>query len=262
MIDKYHFYEESVQCPEEDIELFVSLYQQAHGREPRHMREDFCGTFKLACEFVKRGPKNTAEALDLDPEPLAYGRRTHLARLSADQKSRLSVHERDVISVSRAKADLIIANNFSFYIFRERETLVRYFSKACRSLKRGGMHILEMVGGPGFVEKNREQRTIKQMGRAKFKYVWDQRSFNPINREGRYAIHFQLPDGRKVRNAFTYHWRIWTIPEVCDALREAGFRETAVFWETSYRGEGTGEFLRTEKGDNDWTWLAYVAGIR
>ena len=100
------------------------------------------------------------------------------------------------------------------------------------------------------------------MGRPKFKYIWDQKKFNPINREGHYSIHFKLPGGGQLKNAFTYHWRIWTIPEVRDALREAGFRDSVVFWETSYRGEGTGEFVKTEKGDNDWTWLGYVAGVR
>jgi hypothetical protein len=171
------------------------------------------------------------------------------------------VQRRDVISVSRRKADLIVANNFSFYVFRDRATLLSYFRAARRSLGRGGALFLEMVGGPGFVERNREQRTIKPMGRPKFRYYWDQRRFNPINREGEYSIHFKLANGRQLRHAFTYHWRIWTIPEVRDLLTEAGFRDTACFWELSLAGEGTGEFARTEKGDNDWTWLCYVAGL-
>jgi hypothetical protein len=260
-IDKYKFYEESVQSPSEDVELFSSLYKQVNKREPRVLREDFCGTFKLACEFIKRDPKNTAEALDLDPEPLSYGRRRHFSRLKSAEKKRLNVQRRNVISVSRVKADLIVANNFSFYIFRDRATLLSYFKAARRSLRRGGLLTLEMVGGPGFVEKNKEQRTIKEMGKPRFKYIWDQRQFNPINREGHYSIHFKLTDGRMVKHAFTYHWRIWTIPEVRDVLREAGFRDSCVFWETSHRGEGTGEFVRSEKGDNDWTWLCYVGGI-
>ncbi|MBI3555632.1 MAG: class I SAM-dependent methyltransferase [Deltaproteobacteria bacterium] len=261
-IDKYHFYEESVQSPEEDIELFIRLYKQARHREPRRLREDFCGTFKLACEFVKLDRRNTAEGLDLDPEPLAYGRRRHFSRLTLDQKSRLDILQRNVISVSRQKTDLIVANNFSFFIFRERKTLVDYFKACRRSLRRGGVLVLEMVGGPGFVEKTREQRTIKMMGKAKFKYIWDQRSFNPINREGHYSIHFKLPNGRQAKHAFSYHWRIWTIPEVRDALREAGFKDTCAYWETSHRGVATGEFIRTEKGDNDWTWLAYIGGMK
>ena len=261
-IDKYHFYEESVQSPAEDIELFVRLYKQARHREPRHMREDFCGTFMLACEFVKLDKRNTAEGLDLDSEPLNYGKLNHLSKLTADQKGRLEILKRNVISVSRKKADLIVANNFSFYIFREREVLVEYFKNVYRSLARGGVLILEMVGGPGFVEKTKEQRTIKVMGKRKFKYIWQQKSFNPINREGHYAIHFQLPNGHQAKNAFTYHWRIWTIPEVRDALREAGFKDTCTYWETSHRGVATGEFVRTEKGDNDWTWLSYVGGLK
>lgn len=262
--DKYYAYEQSVQSFEDDVELFVSLYKQAHGgQEPRRLREDFCGTFGFTCEFVKRDPGNSAEALDLDPEPLAYGKRNHFAKLTAAQKKRIEVQRRDVLSVSPKKADLIVANNFSFYIFRERKTLVRYFECARQSLnKHQGALIVEMVGGPGFIEKNKEQRTIKENGKPLFTYIWDQRSFNPVTAEGHYSIHFRMPDGNVHKHAFTYHWRIWTIAEVRDAMIEAGFRETCVFWETSYRGEATGEFIRTEKGDNDWTWLCYVAAIR
>lgn len=260
--DKYAFYEQSVQSPLEDGDLFANMYKQARGREALKLREDFCGTFQFASQWVQRSPKHTAEALDLDPEPLAYGKRNHLKKLTASQKQRLSVQRRNVISVSRAKADLIVANNFSFYVFRERQQLVDYFSACRKSLGPRGMAIVEMVGGPGFVERNKEQRTIKEMGRPRFKYIWDQRSFNPITREGNYSIHFKLPNGRQHKHAFTYHWRIWTIPEVREAMRDAGFSKTTVFWETSYRGEATGEYLMTEKGHNDWTWLAYVGALK
>src|SRR5271163_4913931 len=102
-IDKYKLYEDSVQSPEEDVELFAKLYQQAFGREPRRLREDFCGTFKFACEFVKRDKRNSAEALDLDTEPLGYGRRTHFTALKPDERARLKALRRDVITVSRRK---------------------------------------------------------------------------------------------------------------------------------------------------------------
>ncbi|MBI3544706.1 MAG: class I SAM-dependent methyltransferase, partial [Deltaproteobacteria bacterium] len=218
-------------------------------------------TFHFACEFVKRDPANTAEALDLDPEPLAYGLRKHYPKLKPEQRKRLAIHRRNVISVSKKKVDVIVANNFSFYIFQERAKLVEYFRAARKSLARNGMFILEMVGGPGFVEKNKEQRTIKHLGKPLFTYIWDQRSFNPVDRRALYSIHFRFPDGSIRKDVFTYDWRIWTIPEVRDALREAGFQDTAVFWETSHRGEATGEFVRSEKGSNDWTWLCYVSGL-
>lgn len=260
--DKYHWYEESVQSVTEDVELFMSLYKQMRGNDPLVLREDFCGTFKFACEWVKKSPKHLAECLDLDPEPLSYGLKHHYTKLTNEQKKRIKVQRRNVITVSQKKADLIVANNFSFYIFLDRKTLVNYF-KACRgSLKKGGMAIFEMVGGPGFIEKNKERRTLKSNGKKHFQYIWDQKSFNPINREGHYAIHFRTNDDRLIKDAFTYHWRIWTLPEVRDALIEAGFKDTCVFWETEYRGKATGEFIKTESGDNDWTWIAYIGGVR
>lgn len=261
--DKYKFYEESVQSPEEDVELFANLYRIArNGKEPLVLREDFCGTFRFACEWVKKGPDYTAEALDLDPEPLAYGRKNHYPKLRADQKRRLNVLKKNVISVSKKKADLIVANNFSFYIFKDRKVLLEYFKACQKSLKPGGMLIVEMVGGPGFIEKNTERRTIRLMGKPQFRYIWDQRKFNPVTRDALYSIHFHLLNGKKHNHVFTYDWRIWTMPEVRDVMRDAGFSETCAFWEKSHRGEATGEFMRTEKGDNDWTWLSYVGAVK
>jgi hypothetical protein len=65
-----------------------------------------------------------------------------------------------------------------------------------------------------------------------------------------------------MKDAFTYDWRLWTIPELRDAMLEAGFSDVAVFWETEHRGEGTGEYVRMEHGDNAYAWVAYVAGLR
>jgi SAM-dependent methyltransferase len=262
LVNKYELYEKSVQSPEEDTELFATIFRNARGRQPHRLREDFCGTFLFASQWVKRDPKNCALALDLDPEPLRHGRRTHFARLKADEKRRIEVLQRDVRSVTNPASDLIVANNFSFFVFRERDDLLTYFRACRRSLRKGGMLILELAGGPGMVEKNREQKTIREMGKPRFKYVWDQRSFNPINREGHYSIHFELRNGKKLKHAFTYHWRIWTIPEVRDALKDAGFHDTHVYWEKTYRGDETGEYIRAEKGDNAWSWLAYVAGLK
>ena len=106
-----------------------------------------------------------------------------------------------------------------------------------------------------------ERRTVRKSKTSKFIYHWDQKSFDPIANRGQYAIHFQLQNGKKIRDAFTYDWRLWGIPEVRDVLREAGFRDSVVYWETSFKGEGTGEFLPMETGDNAYSWIAYVAGL-
>ena len=159
------------------------------------------------------------------------------------------------------KADVILVGESSFYILQDRETLVRYFKSAKRSLAPGGMFLLEMAGGPGMTARMVERRTVRPEKEGKFVYVWDQKSFDPIQRNAKYSIHFQFPNGKKIRDAFTYDWRIWTIPEVRDALADAGFTKSVVYWETSHKGEGTGEFLPAEEGDNAFSWIAYVVGL-
>jgi hypothetical protein len=49
---------------------------------------------------------------------------------------------------------------------------------------------------------------------------------------------------------------------VRDALREAGFSKTVVYWEKSEQGEGTGDYVRMEEGDNAYSWVAYVVGVK
>jgi len=106
-----------------------------------------------------------------------------------------------------------------------------------------------------------ERRVVKISPKKKFTYVWDQKTFDPITHDATYAIHFHFPSGKKIRDAFTYDWRVWTIPEIREILLEAGFSRTVVYWETSFKGEGTGEFLPMEHGDNAYSWIAYVIGL-
>jgi hypothetical protein len=76
-------------------------------------------------------------------------------------------------------------------------------------------------------------------------------------------IHFELKDGRRLRRAFTYDWRMYTLPELRDAVREAGFTSFEV-WSEGYdarTGRGNGVLFRRTHVDNEHTWIAYaVAG--
>lgn len=261
--DKYAFYERSVQTPERHIEMFVGIYRDLNHRYARRLREDFCGTFKLSCEWVKRNRRNEALSLDLDPEPLAYGKRRHYAKLTAAQKKRLSIRRADVRIVTSPRADMIIAGNFSFCIFKERATLVRYFRACLRSLAPGGLLILEHSGGPGMIEPMRERIPIFDgKGKRLYSYIWHQKEFDPLTHDAQYAIHFEMPGGKRYENAFTYDWRLWTLPELKDAMIEAGFGDVHFWWETTHRGRGTGEYARTKTGENAYAWIAYVVGHR
>lgn len=256
--NKYALYERSVQSPETHAEWFARIYHELNGYYPCVMREDFCGTFKLSAEWVKRNHHNAAIAVDLDPAPLRYGLNRHWKRLSQDQQRRLLLLRHDVRRLRKPRVQLIVACNFSFFIFKKREELLRYFRSCRASLEKNGVLLLELAGGPGMIEPIRERSFKKTASGEAFTYIWHQQSFDPITHDAKYAIDFKFRDGTALREAFTYDWRLWTLPEVRDVLESAGFEWSSVYWETRHKGRATGEYTLTEKGDNAWAWIAYV----
>ena len=84
------------------------------------------------------------------------------------------------------------------------------------------------------------------------------KKYNPITGEGLFYIHFKFDDGSRIKRAFTYDWRVWTLPELKEILSEAGFKPY-IYWEgTGDDGEGNGIFTKTELGEADDSWIAYI----
>jgi hypothetical protein len=96
-----------------------------------------------------------------------------------------------------------------------------------------------------------------------FSYIWDQDVFNPINGDFLCHIHFKIKDGKMIRKAFTYDWRLWTISEIKDILMDAGFSEVRIYWEDEDEdGEGTGTFRWRKKAENTTAWVAYIVALK
>jgi hypothetical protein len=93
-----------------------------------------------------------------------------------------------------------------------------------------------------------------------FTYYWEQTEFDPITHRTRFSIHFELDGGEKLRNAFSYDWRMWSVPEVTDALSEAGFERIDVYWEgiDPDTGEGDGVFRPARKARSSPGWNAIL----
>lgn len=262
-LDVFELYEAAVQSPEIHVDLFKKLYSETRGGHmPRVLREDFCGTFAVSCAWVRDSDTHRAMGVDLDPVPLASGRKRHLARLTPAEKRRIDIRRGNVLTVRGPKADVVVACNYSFYIFKRRAELRRYFEAARRALAQDGVLVLEMSGGPGMIEEIRERKQVRRKGLPAFQYTWDQKSFDPISNDARFSIHFRLKDGREFRDAFRYDWRLWTIPEVLELLEEAGFARSVVYWEEERDGVGTGEYMPAQKGTNDFCWCAYIVGVK
>jgi hypothetical protein len=91
--------------------------------------------------------------------------------------------------------------------------------------------------------------------------VWDQNKFNPITHECLNHIHFYFPDGTKMRKAFSYDWRLWSIAELQDLMRDAGLTDVTVYWEgTAEDGSGNGVFTPRTNAPVDDAFVAYVVG--
>ena len=260
---KYALYENSVQCPDWHVKHFPEFHEWLLGKKAYKLREDFCGTARISCEWVKKSKQHTAVGLDLDPEPLKYGTEKNLSQLSPNARERVRLLQENVLHVTKEKFDLVAACNFSFFIFLDRKTLLEYFRAVYLSLDKQGTFFLEMAGGEGMREKDKEQRSflIPKYGRCQ--YVWEQHGGDPVSAIADYSIHYQLPNNRWIKDQFTYHWRLYGVRELRDILEEAGFEKTAVFWEQNdKRGNGTGDYVPTEKGDQSHSWITYVTGVK
>jgi len=276
--DKYVLYQLSVQEPEHEVEFFDRIYEQRHGRKPTILREDFCGTFAVCCEWVKLGADRRAVGVDLDPEPLDWGRAHNLSKVPEDRQQNIELRQDDVRTIDTSGgADILAAQNFSFWYFKTRAAVVDYFKVAHANLAEGGMMVIDMMGGGEcYEEDHRDIRSIGGYDKAmkdrsdappmkfgKFKYIWEQHSYNPINHDASFFIHFKFKDGSMIERAFEYHWRFWTIAEVCELLREAGFSDAQIYWEQEDEdGDGNGEWEVVTDAASDPSWIAYIVGVR
>jgi SAM-dependent methyltransferase len=252
--DRYRLYEESVQNPSAEVDFLVETFVDWRGRQPRMLREDFCGSAALACQWVRRNARNTAVALDIDTAVLAWARANNLPALGAAAR-RLQLLEANVLAPRQDQADLCVATNFSYYLFTDRKTLRAYFRRVRLALADGGLFVLDAFGGYDAFRVLRERTPHRR-----HTYVWHQATYDPISGLMTCHIHFTFPDGSRMNKAFSYDWRLWTLPEIRELLGEAGFDTVKVYWQGADEktGEGNGRFDLVEAGTPDAGWIAYL----
>jgi cyclopropane fatty-acyl-phospholipid synthase-like methyltransferase len=255
--DKHVLYEKSVQCVESEIDFIDETFRELRGRKARVLREDFCGTANTSCEWVRRRRRNRAIGVDLDADVLKWGRKHNVAKLK-DAASRITLVNENVVEVQTEPVDAVLAMNFSYWILMQRQLMRTYFQRVHDALTNDGIFFLDAFGGSDAYLEEKEKTKI-----GRFTYIWDQASFNPVNAECVCYIHFKFADGSKLRKAFSYTWRLWTVPEIREILEEAGFSRSTVYLQgTDDDGEGDGEFEPAERGDADAAWIAYIVAER
>jgi cyclopropane fatty-acyl-phospholipid synthase-like methyltransferase len=256
--DRHVLYEDSVQCVEAEIDFVDATFKELRNRKARLLREDFCGTANTSCEWARRRKRNRAIAVDLDAEVQEWGRTHHLAKLGRAKKHVTLLNE-NVLDVKTEPVDIILAMNFSYWIFKERAVMRHYFRSVYSGLAEDGVFFLDAYGGSDAYKEMRERTKYDD-----FTYIWDQASFDPISGDMVCNIHFSFPDGSRMKKAFTYEWRLWSLPEIREILLEAGFKRVTVYWQGDDEDsdEGDGEFEPAEYGDADEAWIVYISAER
>ncbi len=256
--DIYELYEEAVQAVDGEVEYLVDMFKELRGREPISFREDFCGTASAACEWVRTHPERTAIGVDNDEETLEWGRANRVGRLPEADRPRVQLLHADVLTVETEPVDIVGAFNFSYYGLMTRKELGEYFRRAREALNDDGMLVLDVFGGSEAFTVQKEKTKYED-----FTYIWDQAEFDPVTHRMLCHIHFKFPDGSRLREAFSYEWRIWTMPEIRELLEEAGFSKIRIYWEDEDEdGEANGEYYETETGEPDPAWIAYLIAER
>lgn len=256
--DRHRLYEQSVQATDFEYEFVDTQFQRLRGREPHLLREDFCGTAKMCCEWVSQRKGNRAIGVDLDPEVLEWARRNNLSELNEEQRSRVTLLEDNVLTVATEPPDVVMAMNFSWQIFKDRNTLRGYFSSLREALADDGVLFLDAFGGYEAYKELKEK--TKHKG---FTYVWEQASYDPISGSMVCYIHFNFNDGSRLKKAFVYEWRLWTLPEVQEILREAGFSDVTIYWQGEDEdGEPDGVFEPATVGEADPGWICMISACK
>lgn len=255
-VDRHELYQLSVQAPDHEISFIDKSYKALFKKKPLSLREDFCGTALLCGAWVKSHAERTAVGVDICGDTLAWGKEHNIAPLG-EAAARVKLLQEDVRASRPGRFDVINALNFSYWVFRTREDLRKYFQSVRKGLSEEGVFVLDAYGGWESQQPMLEPRKIA----AGFTYVWDQDQFCPVSHAVTNYIHFEFKDGTKLEKAFTYEWRFWTLPELTELLTEAGFSRVSVHWDVASDDQEE-KYKIVKRAENQPGWLVYITATR
>lgn len=225
MLDRFDLYELCVQSPEYDVRMLDAI----HGRSPRTLGEDFCGSAATSRAWVALGAGRRAVAVDSDLATLER------AQSKDPGGGRITYVLADVLE-ARDRCDVITVQNFSICELRERPLLVRYLAHARSRLARRGVFACDIYAGSDVFFTGRIRREVVAPSGERVTYTWEHRTTDPLRARVQNAMHFVVRPPRtargrsgasartlRINDAFVYDWRLWSPPELADAMIEAGF---------------------------------------
>lgn len=251
-LTKHDLYEACVQSPPE----MTLMLRAIHGQDPKLLGEDFAGTAALSRHWIETVADGEAIAVDIDADTLAVaGTHPKLQTVIGD------VHDID------AKVDCLFVGNFSIGYLHTREELIAYLEHAISRLKENGVFVCDTYGGETAYIRGNSDRDVELDGGLMCKYRWEQREADPITGMVTNAIHFQVFDGDELiggmHDAFIYRWRLWSLPELRDAMRQVGFLSTDIYASLPDAVDDEGNAYAEPITDPDWlgdSFIVCVAG--
>lgn len=250
--DKFDLYEASVQSPPE----MVRLLRAVHGDAPTALGEDFAGTADLARHWCATIPDGSAVAIDLDAEALA--RAAGVDGLTTIVGDVTGTHEHEPV-------DILHAGNFSIGYLHERSDLVAYLKRAHERLNAGGVFVCDTYGGESAYILGSVEKQIPLAHGRHCVYTWEQRDADPMTGMVTDVLHFRVFDADEcvleLPEAFVYRWRLWSLPELRDAMLEAGFDAVEVYAQLPDAEDEDGNVFAEPITDPDWLGDSFIVCV-
>lgn len=249
-------YELCVQSPKHVVDLLRAI----HGDEPTLLGEDFAGSGAVSRAWVGQSERYHAWCVDRDAETLSR----------CYDADRIETRIGDVMDED-ASVDVIWVGNFSIGYHHDRASLLAYLKHVRSRLKTGGVFVCDTYGGEtaytiGEVHRFHPlpaQHAPDGKGGWRVRYTWEQREANPLTGMVTNALHFRIERAgfidAELIDAFIYHWRLWSVPELSDAMLEAGFASSTVYGQLPDAVDGDGRPYIQPMDEADDSFIVCVA---
>ena len=241
-LDKYDLYTLCVQDPPRYVKFLAAI----RGGTPLVLRDDFAGPGAIARAWADSHRLRRAIAVDSDPEPLLKAR-----------NQRVKIECTDVCK-TEARADIIAALNFGICELHSRRTLMRYLRNARATLRARGVLVCDLYGGTDAWKSKAWSTRFPASSGLRGCYTWQQVDAHPITGMVHNKIHFTFMDSkgrldksRSMLAAFEYHWRLWSIAELREAMLDAGFESVDVYDRIGNAIDGDGNLFVEPLHDED-----------
>jgi SAM-dependent methyltransferase len=232
------------------------LLRAIHGGRPTRLAEDFAGTADLARHWVAQVPGASAVAVDLDADALARAAGTRGLTLIAGD-----------VSTPRElpPADIVHAGNFSIGYLHTRADLLSYLRGVTTRLATGGVFVCDTYGGESAFILGSVERQVPLPGGRHCLYTWEQREADPMTGMVTDVLHFRVFDADEavldLPDAFVYRWRLWSLPELRDAMLEAGFAAVEVYSQLPDAEDEQGLVHAEPITDPDWLGDSFIVCV-